>query len=80
MLRNDAGTMGEIFGKYHLKHLRYYLSTDTEKKIGMNHRNELDHYTIDKRKLNIVFVSKLLYFLIDVLNSVFLYVQPSEEK
>lgn len=80
LLRDDRGTMGNIFGEYHLKHLRYYLSTDTEKKIGLNYRNALDHYTIDKRRLGIPFVTKMLYFFTDVVNSVFLYVQDAADE
>lgn len=79
LLRDDRGTMGNIFGEYHLKHLRYYLSTDTEKKIGLNYRNALDHYTIDKRRLSISFVAKMMYFFIDIVNSVFLYVHAADE-
>ncbi len=75
LLRDDLGTIGSIFTKHQLKHLRYYLSTDTEQKIGFNYRNKIAHYTVDKRNLNISFVAKMMYFLVDVVNSIFLYVQ-----
>lgn len=75
LLRDDLGIIGSIFTKHQLKHLRYYLSTDTEEKIGFSYRNKIAHYTIDKRNLNISFVAKMMYFLVDVVNSIFLYVQ-----
>lgn len=75
LLRNSSGTIGKIFSENQLKHLRYCFSTDTEQKIGLNYRNRIAHYTIDKRNLNISFVAKMMYLLVDILNSIFLYVQ-----
>ena len=73
LIRDNSGIIGKIFGENQLKHLRYFLSTDTDQKIGFNYRNKIAHYTIDTEELNVSLVMKMMYLLIDIINSVFLY-------
>lgn len=59
-----------IFGQYQLKHLRYFLLTDDEQKIGLNYRNNLAHWVkIETNKLDRALVTRLLYLLTSIMNS-----------
>ncbi|MFI3200710.1 MAG: hypothetical protein R3Y54_04165 [Eubacteriales bacterium] len=60
----------DIFGEYQLKHLRYFLLTDGQQKIGFNYRNQLAHWMqIEPDKLESRLVARLMYLLTSVMNS-----------
>lgn len=68
-----------IFSEYHKKHLRFFLLTEGDKRVGYNYRNDLAHLSnnIEKR-LSIPFVACLLWLLTDVINSIFLYIHRTQ--
>ncbi len=62
----------EIFGENQLKHFRYFFISDGEKKIGLNLRNNLAHWSNMKpQQLNRDLVLKLMYLLTCIINSLF---------
>lgn len=74
LLNDKNELMTKVFGCYELKHLRYFLLTDGENRIGKNYRNSLAHYSsIKLESINIVFVSELMFLFTDVVSSIFLY-------
>lgn len=70
---NGGNYLEEIFGTYHLKHLRYFLSTDGEKRIGLELRNRLAHWRgLAWKQMDPLFVLQLLYLFTDILNTILL--------
>lgn len=64
----------KIFGEMHLKHLKYFLLSDSEKKIGFNYRNRLAHWKdISWEEIDVFLVFKLLYLFTDVVNTIYIY-------
>ncbi len=64
----------EIFGKYQLNHLRYFLLTDGQERIGYNYRNRLAHWrNISVDSLDRMLVAELMYLLTSVINSLAWY-------
>lgn len=77
---NGGNYLEEIFGTYHLKHLRYFLSTDGEKRIGLELRNRLAHWRgLAWKQMNALFVFQLLYLFTDILNTVLVEVLYGKE-
>lgn len=63
-----------VFGKSHLKHLKYFLLTEGQKKIGYNYRNRLAHWRdIGWDEINPFLVFKLFYLFTDILNTIYVY-------
>lgn len=74
-LLNDKNSLyKEIFGEYQLKHLRYFLLTDGDKKIGRNYRNSLAHYySIKAENINMFLAGKLMFIFTNIITSFFVY-------
>ena len=79
LLSPDNKDMENIFGRDHLMNLSFFLSTVGEKKIGLNIRNSLAHWTeLDSRNLNSMMVARLMYLYTDIVNTLFWYFCDSE--
>ena len=79
LLSPDNKDMENIFGRDHLMNLSFFLSTVGEKKIGLNIRNSLAHWTeLDSRNLNSMMVVRLMYLYTDIINTLFWYFCDSE--
>ena len=72
MLAFNRPEMVDIWGEDHLKSLSYFLGTVGDKKVGLNIRNQLAHWTkMEKRRLNSMLVAELFYLYTDVINTLF---------
>lgn len=80
--------MKNVFGEYHLKALKFFLSTDSESgqselqnKIGHDYRNKLAHMRdIQWDQMSILFPYSLFYLLLDILNTINLELFPEKYK
>ena len=80
LLRSDNSEIVNIFGDSHIKNLEFYLLLSGKDKIGRNLRNSLAHWVdLDKQQLNSFLVAQLFYLYTDILNTVFLYFQNSNQ-
>ncbi|MBE5977909.1 MAG: hypothetical protein E7249_02080 [Paenibacillaceae bacterium] len=82
LLSDGNSLYAEMLGEYQLKHLRYFLLTDGDKKIGTNYRNSLAHYSsITSENINMFLVGKLMFLFTNIITSFFHYffMKQSEE-
>lgn len=79
LLDDNNPTFIEVFGKYQMKHLRYFFCTDGEQEIGMNYRNNIAHWAdISCGSLTQLFVARIMFLFTNVINSIFLYLKNCE--
>lgn len=65
--------MSLAFGENHLKHLKYFLLTEGEKKIGFDYRNRLAHWRdIEWEEIDTFLAIRLFYIFTDVLNTIYI--------
>lgn len=86
LLSSGNNLFNTIFGEYQLRHLNFFFCADKNGgNVGYNLRNKLAHWSeMSRFNLTPELVSKLLYLLISVINSLYLYfssiMQDKEEE
>lgn len=74
------GNERSVFSDYHKKHLRYFLSTDGEKRIGLELRNKLVHWRgLSWERVDTLLVFQLLYLFTDIINTILVEILPEKE-
>jgi len=75
LLSSENNPLKIIFGESLLRHFNYFFCVDNEGyNVGCNLRNRLAHLTEDSNELlSYEYVSKLLYLLVSIINSLYLY-------
>lgn len=72
LLSSDNQEMVNILGKDHLKSLSFFFCTVGDKKIGMNYRNNLAHWSgLRNKDANSMLVAKLFFLYTDVINTIY---------
>ena len=72
LLTENNQQIVKVFGKEHVRNLAYFLVNVQPNDVGCNLRNSLAHWhDLDKDKMTVSLVARLLYLFTDILNTIF---------